>query len=204
MSSEGADVRSIDAIDRFRVSVVEFIDAGRVSISEADSDLDRNIIWLEREQAPHWIRQIRKRQELVTRAKSDLYRKQMQSGASDGRASVVDEKVALQRALRRLEEAQSKLKATRKWMRRLDQQRITFKAAMSGFSVAVDHDLPHAVGLLKKITENLESYLNLSPPDLHRLIAPDEPTDEHPSMRRTGETTPADIVEEEPPTEEPT
>ena len=204
MSSEGADVRSIDAIDRFRVSVVEFIDAGRVSISEADSDLDRNIIWLEREQAPHWIRQIRKRQELVTRAKSKLYRKQMQSGASDGRASVVDEKVALQRALRRLEEAQSKLKATRKWMRRLDQQRITFKAAMSGFSVAVDHDLPHAVGLLKKITENLESYLNLSPPDLHRLIAPDEPTDEHPSMRRTGETTPTDMVEKEPPTEEPT
>jgi len=204
MSSEGADVRSIDAIDRFRVSVVEFIDAGRVSISEADSDLDRNIIWLEREQAPHWIRQIRKRQELVTRAKSDLYRKQTQSSANDGRASVVDEKVALQRALRRLEEAQSKLKATRKWMRRLDQQRITFKAAMSGFSVAVDHDLPHAVGLLKKITENLESYLNLSPPDLHRLIAPNEPTDEHPSMRRTGETTPTDIVENELPTEEPT
>ncbi len=204
MSSEGADVRSIDAIDRFRVSVVEFIDAGRVSISEADSDLDRNIIWLEREQAPHWIRQIRKRQELVTRAKSALYRKQTQSSASDGRASVVDEKVALQRALRRLEEAQSKLKATRKWMRRLDQQRITFKAAMSGFSVAVDHDLPHAVGLLKQRTENLESYLNLSPPDLHRLIAPDEPTDEHPSMRRTGEITPTDIVEKELPTEEPT
>jgi hypothetical protein len=70
MSSQGADVRSIDAIDRFRVSVVEFIDAGRVSITEADSDLDRNIIWLEREQVPYWTRQIRKRQEMVTRAKS--------------------------------------------------------------------------------------------------------------------------------------
>ncbi len=198
MSNERADVRSIDAIDRFRVSVVEFIDAGRVSITEADSDLDRNIIWLEREQAPHWTRQIRKRQELVTRAKSDLYRKQMQSGAKDGRASVVDEKVALQRAMRRLEEAETKLKATRKWARRLEQQRITFKASMSGFSVTVDHDLPHAVGLLKKITENLESYLDLSPPDLRRLIAPEEPATEEASMRRTGEETPDSKPEDDP------
>ena len=204
MSSESADVRSIDAIDRFRVSVVEFIDAGRVSITEADSDLDRNIIWLKREQTTHWIRQIRKRQELVTRAKSKLYRKQMQTGTSGGQASVVDEKIALKRALLRLEEAQSKLRATRKWIRRLDQERHTFKAAMSSFSAAVDYDLPHAVGLLKKITENLESYLNLSPPDLHRLISPDGPTDEHPSMRRTGETTPTETVEEARPTEEPT
>ena len=204
MSSQGADVRSIDAIDRFRVSVVEFIDAGRVSITEADSDLDRNIIWLEREQVPYWTRQIRKRQEMVTRAKSDLYRKQMQSGANDGRASVVDEKVALQRAVRRLDEAQSKLQVTRKWTRKLQQQRITFKAAMSGFSVTVDHDLPHAVGLLKKITENLESYLNLSPPDLHRLIAPDQPVDERESMRRTGDESTRETAEEDSPPEDRT
>ncbi|MDA0297015.1 MAG: hypothetical protein O3A19_09050 [Planctomycetota bacterium] len=204
MSSQGADVRSIDAIDRFRVSVVEFIDAGRVSITEADSDLDRNIIWLEREQVPYWTRQIRKRQEMVTRAKSDLYRKQMQSGANDGRASVVDEKVALQRAVRRLDEAQSKLQVTRKWTRKLQQQRITFKAAMSGFSVTVDHDLPHAVGLLKKITENLESYLNLSPPDLHRLIAPDQPVDERESMRRTGDESTGETAEEDSPPEDRT
>jgi hypothetical protein len=186
------------------VSVVEFIDAGRVSITEADSDLDRNIIWLEREQVPYWTRQIRKRQEMVTRAKSDLYRKQMQSGANDGRASVVDEKVALQRAVRRLDEAQSKLQVTRKWTRKLQQQRITFKAAMSGFSVTVDHDLPHAVGLLKKITENLESYLNLSPPDLHRLIAPDQPVDERESMRRTGDESTGETAEEDSPPEDRT
>ncbi len=186
MSSESADVRSIDAIDRFRVALVEFVDAGRISVSEADSDLDRNLIWLERDRVPHWTRQIRKRQELVTRAKSDLYRKQTQSGAKDGRASVVDEKVALQRANRRLEAAQARLHATKAWLRRLEQERINFKSAMSGFGVAVDHDLPHAIGLLKKMTENLESYLALAPPDLQKLLTPDEPVDATPSMRRAG------------------
>ncbi|MAD19341.1 MAG: hypothetical protein CMJ52_03860 [Planctomycetaceae bacterium] len=199
MSSESADVRSIDAIDRFRVALVEFVDAGRISVTEADSDLDRTLLWLERDRVPHWTRQIRKRQELVTRAKSDLYRKQTQSSAKDGRASVVDEKVALQRATRRLEEAQAKLQATKTWLRRLEQERIDFKSAMSGFSVAVDHDLPHAIGLLKRMTENLESYLALAPPDLQRLISPDEPTEPSSSMRRTGSA-----GEREPdPTEEP-
>ena len=186
MSSESADVRSIDAIDRFRVALVEFVSAGRISVSEADSDVDRDLLWLERDRVPHWTRQIRKRQELVTRAKSDLYRKQTQSSAKDGRSSVVDEKVALQRALRRLEEAHAKLIATKTWIRRLQQERINFKSAMSGFSMAVDHDLPHAIGLLKRMTENLESYLALAPPDLQKLITPDEPVDTTPSMRRTG------------------
>ncbi len=63
---------------------------------------------------------------------------------------------------------------------------------MSGFSVAVDHDLPHAIGLLKKMTENLESYLALAPPDLQKLITPDEPVDTSPSMRRAGTGTAPD------------
>ncbi|MCP4797795.1 MAG: hypothetical protein GY885_16715, partial [Phycisphaeraceae bacterium] len=82
--------------------------------------------------------------------------------------------------------AQAKLHATKAWLRRLEQERINFKSAMSGFGVAVDHDLPHAIGLLKKMTENLESYLALAPPDLQKLLTPDEPVDATPSMRRAG------------------
>ena len=36
------------------------------------------------------------------------------------------------------------------------------------------------------MTENLESYLALAPPDLQKLLTPDEPVDATPSMRRAG------------------
>ena len=96
MSNERADVRSIEVIDAFRTVLVGFIDAGRGALMEAESDLERTILWLDRDRVGHWTRQIRRRQELVVRAKSELYRKQTQSSAKGGRAGDSDERHNLQ------------------------------------------------------------------------------------------------------------
>ena len=188
MSPERANVRSIDSIDRFRVKLVEFIDAGRGALSEAESDIEKTIGWLDRDRGPHWIRQIRKRQELVSRAKSELYRKQTQASAKDSRPSVVDEKRALRRAIERLEEAHRRQQATKRWTRALERELALYKGNVSSFSAVLDRELPHAVGLLKKMTENLEQYLALSPPDLSRLLeARTDATADVESTRQSGE-----------------
>lgn len=188
MSAERADVRSIDAIDRFRASLVEFIDGGRNALTEAECDIEKTIGWLERERSPHWARQIRKRQELVSRAKSELYRKQTQSSAKDSRPSVIDEKRALRRAIERFEEAQRRKLATKRWIRSLQRELALYKGNVSSLSATLDRDLPHAVGLLKKMTENLDLYLALAPPDLKRLLgATIDDTEDVATTRRTGE-----------------
>ena len=170
MSPERADVRSIDAIAHFRADLIEFIDAGRSILGEAESDIEKTIIWLERERVNHWTFQLRKRNELVSRAKSELFRKQTQSSAKDSRPSVVDEKRALRRAEMRLEEAQKRMQATKRWIRALQRELALYKGNVSSFSAAIDRELPHASALLKKMTENLEKYLALSTPDLSRLL----------------------------------
>ena len=184
MSQERADVRSIEVIDRFRATLAEFVDSGRNALVEAESDLDRTIMWLERDRQPHWTRQIRKREELVTRAKSELYRKQTQLSAKDGRPSVVEEQVNLRRAQARLEDARRRLEATRTWVRRLERERTMYRSAVSAFAGVVEADLPHAVALLRKMSENLEGYLGMAPPDLARALG--GPEDAAPSMRRSG------------------
>lgn len=189
MSQEQADVRSIEVIDRFRVTLTEFVDAGRNAIIEAESDLDRTIMWLERDRQPHWIRQIRRREELVTRARSELYRKQTQMSAKDGRPSVVEEQQNLRRAQASLEEAKRRLEATRSWVRRLERERTMFRAAVSAFAGVVEADLPHAIGLLRRMSENLEAYVGMAPPDLLRSLLP--PEDSATSMRRAGTTSAA-------------
>lgn len=187
MSQKGANVRSLDAIDYFRAHLVEFIDSGRTALSEAESDIERTRGWLERERVPHWNRQIRKRSELVSRAKSELFRKQTQATAKDSRPSVVDEKRALQRAIRRLEEAENRMRSTKRWIRMLEREMALYKGNVSGFSTAVERDLPHAVGLLKKMSENLEQYVSMSPPDLSRLLeTKTDATDGAADMRRKG------------------
>ena len=187
MSQKGANVRSLDAIDYFRAHLVEFIDSGRTALSEAESDIERTRGWLERERVPHWTRQIRKRSELVSRAKSELFRKQTQATAKDSRPSVVDEKRALQRAIRRLEEAENRMRSTKRWIRMLERERALYKGNVSGFSTAVERDLPHAIGLLKKMSENLEQYVSMSPPDLSRLLeTKTDATEGAADMRRKG------------------
>ena len=194
MSSEQADVRSIEGIDRFRATLVGFVDAGRAALLEAESDLDRMIIWLDSERMTHWKAQVRRRQELVTRAKSEVYRKQTQSSAKGGRAGDADERRNLRRAEERLEEARRRMMATRTWIRQLERERTLFKASVSPFATTVDHDLPHAVGLLRNMSENLEAYLSMPPPDLGRLVAP--PSEGGPSNRRTGTSIPSGEVDD--------
>ena len=189
MSGDRADVRSIDVIDRFRATLVGFVDAGKAALLEAESDLDRTILWLDRDRVPHWNRQIRKRQELLTRAKSELYRKQMQSSAKGGRAGDSDERKNLQRAERRLEEARARLQATRSWMRRLERERTLYKAAISPLASALDHDLPSAVALLRKMSENLEAYTDLGAPDIARLFKDAGEGEAEASTRRSGTET---------------
>ena len=182
MSNERADVRSIEVIDAFRTTLAGFVDAGRAALIEAESDLEKTILWLDRDRVAHWNRQIKKRQELLTRAKSELYRKQMQTSAKGGRAGDSDERKNLQRAERHLEEARRGLEATRSWIRRLDRERTLYKAAVSPLASALDHDLPHAIGLLRRMGENLEAYTSLPAPELAKLLGPSE---EDQSTRRT-------------------
>ncbi len=198
MSPERADVRSIDAIDRFRANLIGFIDAGKMALNEAETDIEKTIGWLQRERVSHWTRQLRKRQELVSRAKSELYRKQTQASAKDSRPSVIDEKRALRRAQERYEEAQKRMAATKRRVRYLERELALYKGNVSSFSGAVERDLPHAAALLKKMTEDLEKYLALSPPDLKQLLdTKSKATEPIADMRRSGEDAP-EVASEEP------
>ena len=199
MSSEHADVRSIEGIDRFRATLAGFVDAGRSALLEGESDLDRVILWLDRDRLTPWKSQIRRRQELVTRAKSEVYRKQTQSSTKGGRAGDADERRNLRRAEERLEQARGKMAATKSWIRQLERERTLFKASVSPFANTVDHDLPHAIGLLRRMSENLEAYVSMPSPDLARLLAP--PTDEGSSNRRSGTIVTSEEADEVKPTD---
>ena len=159
MSEEG-HVRVLDlkTIEKFKGSMAEFGDTVKVALIEADSEIERAIVWLERDRIQHWRRQIQKRQELVTRAKSALYRKQMQGSEKDGRPSVVDEKVELARSLKHLKSAEERLQHTKQWRNRLEREYALYKGQIQSLSGMAERNVPMAVALLGKILEHLEAY----------------------------------------------
>ena len=72
--SRAANVKSLESLREFRIALIKYIDKAKRSISTSDGEVQRMSIWLESIQPTHWIRQVRKSEELLTQAKSELFR----------------------------------------------------------------------------------------------------------------------------------
>ena len=119
--------------------------------------------------------------------KSALFRKQITPSPNDQRASVVDEKKALQRAIAELEQAQTALKAAKRWAIELERQYTVYKGAVQALSAAVERDLPNAILRLGRMARALDDYLRMPSPDLADLLDRSRQSMATTSMRRTGD-----------------
>jgi len=181
---DGANVKSIDAITRFKATIAAARDDLARALAEADSDIDRAQLWIEREAPAYWKRQLTLRAEEVTVCKSALYRKQVTVSAKDSKPSVVDEKKALQRAQARLAEAEAKAKACKRWATTFQREVILFKGTMSAMQTVVERDLPMAVALMNRMAEALARYAAPEPVELQSMLKALQDSAE--STRRTG------------------
>ena len=172
-----ARILDITAIERFKSGLAEFGDTIKIGLLEADSEIERAIGWLERDRLMHWKRQIQVRNEEVATAKSALFRKQMQGSEKDGRPSVVDEKIALDRAKKRLRNAEERHRACRRWRNRLEQQYAIYKGHVQGLSAVAERNVPDALATLDRMLVNLEAYVrgdSGAKDEISRLIKEDE------------------------------
>jgi uncharacterized protein (DUF3084 family) len=177
---EAANVRSIDAIKRFRAGLCEFADTSRNALAEAQSDIQRTIWWLQQDQMTHWQTQLRKRTERVNQARTELARAQLAAG--DRPSMCVDERKALQKAQRALAEAEEKLKRTRQWVRQLDRELMLYRGQVQHLGAALDRDVPRGVARLESMISSLESYVQLRAPTTSEPTpAPAPPSEEDPS-----------------------
>lgn len=152
-------VADVDTIERFRAALVQAAETFGLALEEAEGDVERTIAWLDSERPDTWRKRIRKAQDEVVACKGALYRKQEIKATPEARPSVVDEKKALDRAIRKLEHAEQKLRNTKKWSTELPRQMVVFKGALSGMHTLLDRDVPRMNAMMKRMTEHLDAYL---------------------------------------------
>jgi hypothetical protein len=161
--SEFARVESVEALKDFRVTLCKVAEEIGVGLEEADGEIQRTIIWLKQEQHTYWKGEVRKRGELMTRAKLELKRKQEQKTPLGGRYSCVDEKKALAVAQRRFEEAEQKLANVRRWSRQLEEEAFSYQGGIRSLSQMISSGIPNGLAQLDNMIVSLESYLSLKP-----------------------------------------
>jgi hypothetical protein len=155
---EFARVESIDALKKFRAALCKFAETVRVSLGEAESEIQRAGFWVKQEQQGYWKRQVERRNELFMRAKGALTRKKLAKTPTGGRYSCVEEEKALAAARRQLDEAKQKQANTRRWSRLLDEESYTYMAVAQAMGVAVDAEIPNALAQLDNMIAALEEY----------------------------------------------
>jgi predicted nucleic acid-binding Zn-ribbon protein len=164
---EFARVISIDALRDFKAALADFAEEAGLALSEAQSDVQRTIFWLQNDRAAFWQREIKKRNERLAQAKAELHKAQLAS--NDMRTSAILERKAVAAAQARLDEAEQKLRNVKKWNTHLEREFLLFKAQCQQVSTAVQGDMPVAIARMNRMIESLQQYIAIQAPQTDLL-----------------------------------
>ena len=164
-----ADLKDPAIIREFRGQLARFQQQVAVAMDGAPTALDRALDQLRTEVGPHWKRELGKRQELYTQARRAYLEAESEvkangrRGAVD-RSSAADEQREMNKALRRCEEAEEKLKLVRTWLMRLEGDGKDLLARCRDHDLALHQLTMKGLTQLDRLAERIDDYLQRGAP----------------------------------------
>ena len=168
MSDKVAKVEDLDAIKSLKRAIWKFAEAANVALGDAEGEMNRAVMWLEGEQRAYWEGQVRKRHDLVERAREAVRMKKIFKDSTGRQQSAIDEEKALKVAQKRLEEAEQKVVAVKKHTAKLRKEILLYKGHVQRFATAVQNDLPMASAQLDGLLDRLQKYVAFDVPEAVR------------------------------------
>jgi hypothetical protein len=160
--SNTARVDSIDTLKVFRVALIKFGEESNAALASAESEMQRMVGWLERDQQTFWQFQLRKRQEGLSRAQEALRMKKLFPDSSGRFPTPVEEEKQVRKWKAAVEEAEQKLAACKRYARILQKAIMDYKGGVQRLSTWVEAEVPNAVARLDRMVGKLEAYVALS------------------------------------------
>ena len=152
-----ANVKSIDAIRDFRGDLQEYRDSLRQTLDIITVELRRAVDYFESERSAYWPAQVRRASDKVSEARINLERCQVTTRPGEG-PSCYEEKKTLQRAKERLDYANARVRATKKWLVIVRKEVDEFRTRMAQLDFLTESELPRSIALLDRLASRLERY----------------------------------------------
>lgn len=169
MSSQ-ATVLSVEALKAFRGALALYGEDTLAAIGAVDAEVRRTVVWLEQNRPAYWHEQIKRRREEVSLARGEVFRRKLQQ-RPDYSPPMSEQIAALKEAEARLQDAEKRLAAVRKWQPRFQHAVLEFHATVQRLKDLSATDIPNAALLLGRIVESIEEYLRVQPPSGTGLAA---------------------------------
>ena len=149
-----AQMHSVDALESFRVKLVQYLEKASAAMDDAGSDVKRTLFWLEDEQKPYWENQVR----LKRRALEEIQNEVFGAKLSQMRNSNDAQQIALLRAKRAFHEAEEKLRRSKMWRRRFQSEVEPLGREVEKLQTVMVQDLKKGAAFLERIIRTLEDY----------------------------------------------
>jgi hypothetical protein len=166
--SRSANVHSVQTLKDFKVAMIEYAEDARNALSGVDMDLRRTRDFLERDQLGYWQMQVKRRNEEVMQARSDLHRRKISQQGSDA-VSDTEQKEALREAMRRLRVAEDKVALIKKLIPQLHHAIAEYHSHSQPLGDHLTGGFERSVATIENMVRALESYLATTAPSAPRL-----------------------------------
>jgi predicted ATPase len=155
-----AHVASLEALETFRANLVVYVSQARPALEEVSAEVLRTRLWLEDEKRNYWEKEVRRRTKELEQAQQALFGSRLGLLKKESAA----EQMAVHRAKRALEEAESKLRILKKWRRDFDGRVQPLVKQMEKLHTVLSHDMTQAVAYLNQTLDTLASYAEIHVP----------------------------------------
>jgi hypothetical protein len=158
-----ADVKSIDALQDWRVALINYRQDGLDCLSTIHNDVQKAFSWLDDTEAA-WKRARRQAEEELVQAKAELTRREIPD-FSGRMPDTTLQKKAVARAKAKIDFCDDQVAVTRQWRTRLPRMvNEEFEGPARRFGNFLEIDIARAVAGLDKQIDALVAYANMGKP----------------------------------------
>lgn len=156
--SHAANLTSIEALRGLAAALVQFDASVQDAIIQLNLAARRPVEWIEHDRSQYWPREVRKAVDAVSEARLTLARAAATIDPNDHRACY-EERKQLEKAKRRLELAEGKVAAVRRWKMELRKEVEELEVQSAKLQHYLEADLSRAIAALSRMADAVDRYV---------------------------------------------
>ena len=154
---ESANVKSLDSLIDFRVALINFIEKSKLAVSTGESEISNMQSLVGHTQLMHWKFVIRKAEEKLSQAKSELFRATISQ--PDNPRGPTDQIRLVNKRKEEIAHGQKKYERTKRWGRILEHENHEYRSAITPLAASLEGELQKAVMKIDNAIVAIELYL---------------------------------------------
>jgi len=152
--ADKANITSLHSLERFRASLIKYVEKAKATVDEVSSEVQRTKFWLQYDQMTYWRGEHKRRLLKWEEKQQELFSAQISHLAE----SSTVQRWAVEEAKRSMDEAVEKMRTVKDWNRKYESIVMPAAKKMDKLGNVLDTDMTNAIRFLTEAVRALSEY----------------------------------------------